>query len=149
MIRKIEKEDVYRIGEILAYANRLNYYPIFNDINFSFKIVNVKDIGDECLKNEHFLNNAYVYEDEVIKGFVYLKGQEIDKLYVDSFFTSQGIGDQLLNYVIKEFNANELWALEKNKKAIKFYERHGFVFDGKKKLEEGTSEYLVHLIRNA
>jgi len=147
MIRKIKKEEVYRIGEILAYANRLNYYPIFNDISFSFGVVNVKDIGDNYLKDEHFLNNTYVYVDEVIKGFIYLKNKEVDKLYVDSFFTSKGIGSELLKFAIDKFDVDKIWALEKNTRAIKFYQRHGFKLSKERKLEEGTSEYLVLLQR--
>ena len=36
-------------------------------------------------------------------------------------------------------------ALEMNEKAIRFYERHGFIATGEKKPEEGTTEYLVLL----
>ena len=40
-----------------------------------------------------------------------------------------------------------LWALEKNVNALRFYERHGFFRTGMKKLEEGTTEYLLRLER--
>jgi putative acetyltransferase len=50
-----------------------------------------------------------------------------------------------LEYAVKEHHADHLWALEKNAKAIRFYERHGFTVTGEKKQEEGTSEYLVLL----
>ena len=30
-----------------------------------------------------------------------------------------------------------------NEKAIRFYERHGFKTTGEKKLEDGTTEYLI------
>ena len=45
------------------------------------------------------------------------------------------------------FSDAVLWALEKNVKAIRFYGRHGFTATGEKKLEDGTSEYLVLLKR--
>ena len=35
--------------------------------------------------------------------------------------------------------------LDKNARAIRFYERHGFIAAGEKKPEDGTSEYLVLL----
>jgi putative acetyltransferase len=54
---------------------------------------------------------------------------------------------ELLEYAIKEHNADNLWALEKNTGAIRFYERHGFKVTGEKKLEDGTSEYLVMMRR--
>lgn len=53
------------------------------------------------------------------------------------------IGSQLLEYAVNEHNADHLWALQKNEKAIRFYERHGFYATGEKKLEEGTTEYLI------
>ena len=37
---------------------------------------------------------------------------------MDSFFQSQGVGDVLIRYAIEEFGADNLWALEKNKRAI-------------------------------
>lgn len=70
---------------------------------------------------------------------------EIDKLYVDPFFQGRKIGEELLKFAIKELHAKNLWALEKNSKAISFYQRHGFYLTGKKKLEEDTTEYLVEL----
>lgn len=72
---------------------------------------------------------------------------EICKLYVDTFFQSQGIGDKLITYAIKELHANHLWALEKNIRAISFYQKHGFHLTNEKIFEEGTTEYLVKLKR--
>ena len=54
-------------------------------------------------------------------------------------------GELQLEYAINEHNADHLWALQKNEKAIRFYERHGFKATGEKKLEEGTTEYLILL----
>ena len=66
---------------------------------------------------------------------------------MDSFFQSQGGGDVLIRYAIEEFGADNLWALEKNKRAILFYQKHGFQVTGRKRLEEDTTEYLVKLER--
>lgn len=72
---------------------------------------------------------------------------EICKLYVDPFFQSNGIGNELIEFAIKEFHADNVWTLEKNKRAISFYQRHGFHLTGQKKFEEDTTEYLVELAR--
>ena len=53
------------------------------------------------------------------------------------------IGSELLLFAVEACNANHLWALEKNLRAIRFYERHGFCVTDEKKLEEDTTEYLV------
>ena len=66
---------------------------------------------------------------------------------MDSFFQSQEVGDVLIRYAIEEFGADNLWALEKNKRAISFYQKHGFQVTGGKRLEEDTTEYLVKLER--
>ncbi len=147
MIRKVTKDDVYRLSEIIVYNNRINYYPIFKDIEYSFKLFNVKDVGDDYLNDTDFMDNTYVYIDEVIKGFIYVKDGEIVKLYVDSFFQDKGIGKALLDYALNECHGNWLWALEKNTRAIAFYKRNSFEVTDERKLEEGTSEYLVKLIR--
>jgi putative acetyltransferase len=58
-----------------------------------------------------------------------------------------GIGSKLLEYAIKNHNANALWVLEKNTRAICFYERHGFKITENKKIEEDTTEHLVLFVR--
>ena len=64
-----------------------------------------------------------------------------------SFFQSQGVGDALIRYATEEFGADNLWALEKNKRAISFYQNHGFQVTGRKRLEENTTEYLVDVYK--
>ena len=66
---------------------------------------------------------------------------------MDPFFQGQGIGNALLEHAGDTFRGDELWALEKNSRAIAFYARHRFCPTGEKKFEEGTTEYLVHLKR--
>jgi len=48
---------------------------------------------------------------------------------------------------IEKFDADHLWALEKNTRAIAFYNRHGFQWTGTKQLEADTIEYLLELRR--
>ena len=96
-------------------------------------------------KYESGLESLYVYDDGVVKGFIKIEGTYIARLYVEPVLQNASIGSQLLKYAIKEHNADHLWALEKNAKAIRFYERHSFTATGEKKQEDGTSEYLVLL----
>ena len=44
---------------------------------------------------------------------------------------------------LSRFGANHLRAPEKNARAIAFYGRHDFLPTGKRKFEEGTTEYPV------
>ena len=44
-----------------------------------------------------------------------------------------------------EMKADFLWALEKNKRAVTFYERNGFSLSEERKSEEDTEEYLIKM----
>ena len=146
-IRKAIIDDLSRVAEIYVFNNRINYFPIFKDESFSFGELQVVSLVDNYFKKEEILENIYVYDDGLIKGFIQMNGTEICKLYVDSFFQSAGIGNELIGFAIKELHANNLWALEKNVRAILIYQRHGFHLTGQKKFEEDTTEYLIKLER--
>ena len=146
-IRQAEKEDVSRIAEILVYNNRTNYFPIFQDEGYSFGEMQVLTVAENYLQDDEMRNNVFVYDDGIIRGFVQIEGKEIKKLYVDTFFQSKGIGAALIRYAITVKGAEYLCALEKNRKAIRFYERHGFHPTGERIFEEGTTECLLKLTR--
>ena len=93
------------------------------------------------------LENTFVYDDGVVKGFIQMDGTKVAKLFVEPVLQGNGIGAKLLEFAVAKKQANHLWALEKNVKAIRFYERHGFHVTAEKELEEGTTEYLVKLKR--
>ena len=146
-IRQAEEKDVSRIAEILVYNNRVNFFPIFKDENYSFGELQVVSVANEYLQDRERLQNTFVYDNGLIRGFVQLSGPEIQKLYVDTFFQNQGIGASLINFAVEEKQCNLLWAHEKNSGALRFYEKHGFHRTEEQILEEGTSEYLVKLKR--
>ena len=146
-IRKATKKDLSRIAEIYVFNNRVNYWPIFKDDGFSFGELQVVTMVDNYFGKDEILKDILVYDDGLIKGFIQMNGTEICKIYVDTFFQSEGVGKDLIEYAINEYNADNLWALEKNERAISFYKKHGFNLSGKKKFEEDTVEYLVQLIR--
>lgn len=150
MMKKIVKAvpaDFGRIAEIIVYNNRINYYPIFQDITYSFGEYNVMDVRSQFLSDPDMANHTYVYRDQVIKGFVSVSDHEIQKLYVDSFFQNEGIGHELIQFAVEKLGAEHLWVLEKNTGAVRFYQKHGFTYSGEKKYEEDTTEYLLHMVR--
>lgn len=146
-IRKAETRDLSRIAEIFVFNNRINYYPIFGDAQYSFGELQVLSVIDSCFGKAEILKNLYVFDDGIVKGFIQMNGTEIVKLYTDPFFQSHGVGKALIEFAVSRFGANHLWALEKNARAIAFYGRHDFLPTGKRKFEEGTTEYLVELRR--
>lgn len=144
-IRKAKRNDLSRIAEIAVFVKRIQFRPIFQNDDFSFNELQVLNVIKDY---EQVLDKIFVFDDGIIKGFIYIQNQEIVQLYVDAFFQNQKIGSKLIEYAIRNFSVSTLWALEKNINAIRFYKRHGFYPTYIRKLEEGTDEYLIQLKRN-
>ena len=143
-IRKATIDDLARIAEIVIFNYRLNFYPIFKNDDYYFHELQVPTIMKQY---ESTIDHMWVYDDGTVKGMIQIENREIKKLFVEPVLQGNGIGSELLTYAIEKHNANTLWALEKNTRAIRFYERHGFRNSTDKKLEDDTTEYLVRLER--
>lgn len=148
-IRKARTNDLSRIAEIYIFNNRVNFFPIFQDESYSFGELQAVSLADGYFKQEKAFRNLYVFDDGIIRGFMQIDGTEICKLYVDTFFQGKKIGARLLEYAVRELHADHLWALEKNARALCFYQSHGFRLTGEKQFEEGTTEYIVKLERKS
>ena len=143
-IRRAALSDAGRLAEIEIFNYRLNFYPIFRCDDYYFNELTVENQLPACAQA---ISRTYVYDDGVIKGFIRVQGEEIEKLFVEPVLQGQGIGAALLQFALKRCGARTLWALEKNTRAIAFYERHGFEKTGEKKPEDDTDEYLIQLAR--
>ena len=141
-IRKAEEKDLLRIAEIMVFNFRLNFYPFFLNDDYYFDELQVPAV---IKRFENQLDSIWVYDDGVVKGFLYMVGTEIQKLYVEPILHSQGIGAQLLAFAVNECGADHLWALELNKRAIAFYLRHGFHLTEERKPEDDTDKMLILL----
>ena len=143
-IRQAKIDDLGRIAEIFVFNYRLNFYPIFQEDTFYFKELTVFNMAESFVKE---LDSIWVYDDGVVKGFIQVEKREVKRLFVEPALQGKAIGAELLEYGIAEKDVNFLWALEKNIKAISFYNRHGFSLTNKKKYEEDTTEFLVCMER--
>ena len=141
-IRQATVDDLVRIAEIFVFNYRLNFYPIFQEDTFYFEDLTVFNMVESFAKE---LDSIWVYDDGVVKGFIQIEKREVKRLFVEPVLQGKAIGTDLLEYGIAERDANHLWALEKNKKAIEFYKRHGFDTTNEKKYEEDTTEFLVRM----
>ena len=144
-IRQATEKDLSRIAEIEIFNYRLNFYPIFKSDWFYFEYLTVPSLMEKYAVET---GSFYIYDDGVIKGFVKTSDNEIQKLFVEPVLQGNKIGDALVNFATEKLSADNLWALEKNTKAIKFYEKHGFELTDEKKFEEDTTEYLVKMKLN-
>ncbi len=143
-IRIATRDDLARIAEIEIFNYRLNFYPIFQNDEYYFQELQVPKLVERLRTS---VDTIWVYDDGVVKGFLQLDGQTVKKLFVEPVLQGRAIGSKLLQYAIQAFHANGLWALEKNVRAIAFYQRHGFHTTNRKILEDDTTEYLVWLER--
>ena len=125
----------------------MNYRKIFHNDKISFGEMQVYPLAQDYIANSEKLENIWVYDDEFVKGMIHIEGREIMELYVDSFFQNEGIGTKLIEFAIQTFNVQNLFVLEKNISAIRFYQRHGFLLTHERQLEEGTTEYIVKMER--
>ena len=92
-IRKAKIDDLSRVAEIYVFNNRINFFPIFKDESFSFGELQVVSLVDNYFKKDEIIKNIYVFDNGLIKGFIQMDGTEICKLYVDTSFQSEGIGN--------------------------------------------------------
>ena len=125
-IRRANINDAPRIAEILVFSKRKNYRHIFNDDIGSFVGLQVYSLAKEYIENPELLNGTFVYDDGFVKGIINIDGSIIKELYVEPFFEGEGIGEKLVEFAKTKLNCNQLWVIDKNKRAKKFYEQHGF-----------------------
>jgi len=145
-IRPAEERDVSRIAEILIFSKRVNYRRIFHNDEVSFGEMQVLPLALSLIEDRELLGRYLVYDDGFVKGLVRTEGDTVQEIYVDPFFTGQGIGGKLLEYAVHK-GARTLWVLERNTRAIAFYERHGFAPTGERAPEGDTGEHIVRMSR--
>ena len=78
-IRQAKSEDLARIAEIEIFNYRLNFYPIFQNDWFYFDELQVLK---QIEKYQNFIEDIWVYDDGVVKGFIQATNRQITKLFV-------------------------------------------------------------------
>ena len=79
-IRQARETDLQRISEIEVFAFRLQFYPVFLNDDYYFGELRVDSRRE---KFSDSLDDIWVYDDGVVKGFVWVDGRQIKKLYVE------------------------------------------------------------------
>lgn len=146
-IRKAAAEDASRLAEILIFTKRATYRPIFQEDQVSFGEMQVLPLALAYQTDARKRENIWVYDDEFVKAMIHIEGRQICELYVDVFFQKEGIGARLMEFAVNVHDADYLWVLEKNERAIRFYQCYGFIMTNERKPEEGTKEFVRKMIR--
>ena len=117
MVRAFDLKDTDTIMAIWLHTNMQAHHFIPSSYwNENFEMV--KDMLPQA--------DIYVYEKETIKGFIGIMNGYIAGLFVLEAEQSKGIGRQLLNVAQQKYPTLTLNVYEKNTRAIRFYEKHGF-----------------------
>lgn len=117
MVRAFNLKDRDAIMEIWLHTNIQTHHFIPS----SYWTENFEMVKDMLLQAD-----IYVYEEEMIKGFIGIMNGYIAGLFVLEAEQSKGIGEQLLNVAQQKYPTLTLNVYEKNTRAIHFYEKHGF-----------------------
>jgi ribosomal protein S18 acetylase RimI-like enzyme len=124
IIRDYHSEDFDRLT-ILWRISREKSLPEFQRAKGHFFYEDQDYFRDHVLKD----NRVFVVEsDQHPVGFMAMRDDFIDHLYVDPDYQQQGIGKALLDFA-HQLSPEHIWlyTLQINTKARAFYEKNGFV----------------------
>ena len=131
MIRRLQKADVDRVMDLWLDTN-LKAHDFIPAVYWRSNFEPVKEMLPQA--------EVYVYESAgEIQGFVGLSGEYIEGIFVSDEVQSQGIGKRLLDHMKAIKDALHLSVYQKNTRAIRFYQREGFVIQCEG-LDESTGE---------
>ena len=146
-IRNATPEDAARLAEIEIFNYRLFFYPIFRSDRYFFSELTVAALEEEYRTEPERIKNTFVFDDGIVKGFVRVDGTRVEKLFTEPVFQGRGVGGLLLEHAVREAGADRLLVLEKNPRANRFYERHGFRASSERRRVDDTGEFFIVMKR--
>ena len=136
MIRKLQNVDINKVADIWLKTN-LEAHDFIPGQYWTSNYEAVKKMLPQA--------EVYVYEDnKIIQGFVGVRDEYIEGIFVSGKMQSHGIGKALLNYIKDKEARLQLNVYQKNVRAISFYQREGFTIQSEG-LDEftGEKEYVM------
>lgn len=85
--------------------------------------------------------------DNIPIAFMGIESKKLEMLFIKNSERGKGIGKQLLNYGIKNYDVNEVTVNEQNPLAIGFYEHMGFKTYKREELDEQGNPYPILYMR--
>ena len=137
MIRKLLNGDIDRVADIWLKTNLKTHYFISNQYWKS---------NYELVKEMMSQSEVYVYEDDkMIQGFLGVRDEFIEGIFVSDKMQSHGIGKSLLDCIKDKKVRLQLNVYQKNVRAMSFYQREGFTIQSEG-LDEftGEKEYVMN-----
>lgn len=108
----------------------------------SKEIENIKKYVPQALKE---VSHLIIIENEnsVPIAFMGIQDTKLEMLFIKNSERGKGLGKQLLNYGIENYNVNELTVNEQNSSARGFYEHMGFKIYKRTELDEQGNPYPI------
>lgn len=136
MIRRFDKNDINAVMQLWINEN----IRAHSFISKNYWIDHYRYVKEVLPKAEIYV---YVIDDKVA-GFIGLNHDHIEGIFVDSKVQGHGIGRALLNKVKENRTHLTLSVYKKNKHAIEFYKKKGFVILSENKEDQTKEiEYLM------
>ena len=128
MIRELRKTDINRVADIWLKTN-LKAHSFISEQYWTSNYERVKEMLPQA--------EVYVYEDDkMIQGFLGVRDEYIEGIFVSDKMQSHGIGKNLLDYIKDN---------QKNVRAMSFYQREGFTIQSERMNEfTGETEYVMN-----
>ena len=136
MIRKLQNVDINKVADIWLKTN-LEAHDFIPGQYWTSNYEAVKKMLPQA--------EVYVYEDnKIIQGFVGVRDEYIEGIFVSDKMKSHGIGKALLDYIKGKKARLQLNVYQKNVRAMSFYQREGFTIQSEG-LDEftGEKEYVM------
>ena len=136
MIRKMQNVDINKVADIWLKTN-LEAHDFIPGQYWTSNYEAVKKMLPQA--------EVYVYEDnKIIQGFVGVRDEYIEGIFVSGKMQSHGIGKALLDYIKDKKARLQLNVYQKNVRAMSFYQREGFTIQSEG-LDEftGEKEYVM------
>ena len=137
MIRKFQNDDLEKVLSIWLQTNE----EAHSFVSKTYWEGHLEMVRDALPKAE-----LYVYEDgSDLLGFIGLSETYVEGLFVKKEAQSRGIGKLLLEYVKKRKERLRLHVYSQNQRAMRFYEREGFL-PNMKSFDKETGIWEVEMI---
>ena len=138
-VRMAEKEDFDALGRVMAVSFRTAFAPFISQ-----ETLNACAREESCAQLLRGLWEAGQLHilvgklDGRVCGLLAWEGSELQAIHSLPESWGSGLGAAMLSEALSKMpRPVTLWAFKENKRARRFYEKHGFVFTG----EERTSEF--------
>ncbi len=146
MMKIIEIKDrnttlINKLLEVWEDSVRATHLFLSNE-----EIINIKKYVPQALKE---IPHLVIAEDEngVLIAFMGIEDPKLEMLFIKNNERGKGLGKQLLNYGIENYNVNELVVNEQNPNAKVFYEHLGFRVYKRSEIDEQGNPYPILYMR--